>query len=115
MGARQRGGLLERAVLEGGEGGGQVLQRAADEANIIGAIEIGHQRRLCGLVLEIPSQMRPAQTTAKVLLLVTEVVLGDIVSAFDHRDDGARIVTKGRMTEQEMAVALEVGQDDGAR
>ena len=35
--------------------------------------------------------------------MLPEEVLGDIVGAFDHRDDGAGGITKGRVTEQARA------------
>ena len=105
--------LIDRAFIERCEGSGEVLQRAADDSDVGGVAEVGHEGGLDRLLLEVSAEVGSANASAKQLLAGTEEMLGGVVGPLDDEQDVAVFVSDGGMSEEVVAVLVEVSEDDG--
>jgi hypothetical protein len=70
--------------------------------------QIGGQGGLRWLLLDLSAEVGAAKSSVKPLLLAPEEVFDGVVRARDDGRDGAGLVTAGRVTNQQVAVAIEV-------
>jgi len=98
--------------VELGEGGGEVVQGAAEHSHVVGPAQIGNVGGLGGLLFHVSAEVGPSDSSAEPLLLVAEEMLGDVIGPLDDRDDVPVFVSKHGMAEEPVGVALEVVDDD---
>ena len=72
-----------------GERPGQLVQRAAQDPDVVRIAQVGGQSDLHRLVLHVTSQVRAAQPTPQFALGLGEEVLGRVVGALHDRQDTA--------------------------
>ena len=107
---RCKGVDVVMALRSSAEGLRQAVQRAAHDAHVVGAQQVGRQSGLRRLVFHVAPEMRAAQAPPQLLLRGGEEMLGDIVGALhDGQHATAGIACHG-MTEQAVAVAVQAGQ-----
>ena len=82
-----------------------MINRTTDDPDVFWMFEIGDQRRLSGLVLEIPTKVGTTEPAAQLLFLSTKEVLGDIICPFHHRQDRTIGVPTSRMAEELVPIA----------
>ena len=106
------GGVDGAGAIKAGEGFGQVIDGAAQDRHVVGMLKVGDESDLCGLLLEVAGEARPADTMAEQLLAGAEEMLGGVVCACDDSDDRSVVISKDGVTKKVGAVASEVLEDD---
>ena len=94
---------------------GQSVQSAAQDRDVVRIAQVGGQRDLCRLVLQVAPQMCAAQPAPQVALGLGEEVLGRVVRALHDRHDAALPVPRHGMPEEVVPVAVEAVERDRFR
>ena len=102
-------------AIQGSEGRRQIVERSAQDTDVLGVAQVGDQSGLSGLLLEVTGQMRSTQSAAQVLLVATEQVLDDVVGARHDREDAAVLITASGMFSSTPAATDEVQMGQAER
>ena len=93
----------------------QLFQRAANDPHIVGVLQVRRQSSLCRLILHVTTELCATQAPAQILFGKAGEVFGDVIRAFDHGDDLARVVERHGTPEQAVAVAIQIIEHDRFR
>ena len=99
--------------LQGGKGLGQLVERAAHDAHIVGVAQVGDEGCLGRLVFHVAPQMGPPETATQALLGVGEKLFQDIVGARHDRHDWTARRTHHRVAAELLAIAVQIVQQEG--
>ena len=91
----------------------EVVERAAEDAYVVGVSEVGYQGGLGGLVFEVAAEVCAAEAPSQVLLFSTEIMLGFVVGSFYDGDDRAVLISDHWVAEEVVTVPQEVAQGNG--
>ena len=100
-----------RLGIDGSESCRQVFKRSAQDADIIRVLEVVDEGNLSGLLLHVTTEVGPAEPTAEALLRLSEELLEDVVGSLDHGHERAVLVASHGVTEELVAVAIQVVED----
>lgn len=92
---------------------GQLVERAAHDAHIVGVAQVRDEGRLGRLVFHVAAQMGPSETAAHALLGAGEKLLQDIVGARHDRHHSTARLAHHRMAAELLAIAVQIVQHEG--
>ena len=111
----QRSRFVNALAVKLGEAMRQLFQRAANDPHIVGVLQVRRQSSLCRLILHVTTELCATQAPAQILFGKAGEVFGDVIRAFDHGDDLARVVERHGTPEQAVAVAIQIIEHDRFR
>jgi hypothetical protein len=85
----------------------EIVERAAEDAYVVGVSKVGDQGSLGGLVFEVTAEVGAAEAPSQVLFFSSEIVLGFVVGSLCDGDDRAVLISDHGVAEEVVTISQE--------
>ena len=113
--AQRRGGRHEISCVQVGKGLRQLIEGTAEQLDVQRVSEVSDEGGLGGLLFHVATEVCSPHPSAQELLFLAEEVLGHVIDAADHGEDGAAGRTHRGVTEEMGSVTPQIGSDGVGR